>query len=301
MSDSDAVRRRLEGAETLATVVTTMKTLASVRIGQYRRAVAALDASSKTLDLAAQALVRLYPELLATTAAPEARSLAVVVFGSDRGLCGPFNDRLARAAQAALVEGRAADARPEEVPLVLAIGRRLAGRLRVLGVPVERQVRPPGALDTVDMAVLDVLTHVDAWRSAARADRLVLVHARPTSAAAFTTRTVRLLPLDVAWLRRLRDRPWPTNRMPLELSDPPRLLHGVIRQRIAHALVGAFAASQAAENAARLAAMDAAERNIQERVAQLHSAYHQARQNAITEELLDIQAAYAAAGGDGRG
>jgi F-type H+-transporting ATPase subunit gamma len=294
MSRGEEVRRRLETAEMLGTVVTTMKTLASVRIAQYRRAVRALDASAQTLDLAVSALMRLYPELLEGPPAPERPSLAMVVFGSDRGLCGPFNERLARRAAEVIEEPRDGD-RP---PAVIAVGRRLEARLRGLGVVVGRRVRPPGALDTVDIAVTEVLAQVDAWRSEGRAERLVLVHARPTTAAAYDLRVVQVLPLDTAWLRRLRSRPWPTNRRPMEVSDRQRLVQGVIRQRIAHALVRAFAASQAAENAARLAAMDAAERNVEERVAQLRTAYHRERQNAVTEELLDIQAAYVVISGD---
>ncbi len=303
MSQGADVRRQLESAETLGTVVTTMKTLALVRIGQYRRAVQALDASSTTLDLALQALVTLYPELLEARVGAEGTALAVVVFGSDRGLCGPFNERLARHAQETLRD-RAPTREPAvegEPPAVLAVGRRMVSRLRAVDVPVEHHVRPPGALDTVDLAVLDVLSQVDAWRSAGRAERLLLVHAHPTSAAAYEPQVVQVLPLDTAWLRALRARPWPSKRLPMPLSDAHRLLEGVIRQRIAHALVRAFAASQAAENAARLAAMDAAERNIEERVTALRTAYQQARQNAITEELLDIQAAYAVVAGERRG
>ena len=300
MSRDADVRRQLESAETLGTVVTTMKTLASVRIGQYRRAVTALDASSTTLDLALQALVTLYPELIEAPPSAEGPSLAVVVFGSDRGLCGPFNERLARHAQETLRDHAtpSESAGEGDPPAVLAVGRRMVSRLRAVGVPVAHHVRPPGALDTVDLAVLDVLSQVDAWRSAGRAERLLLIHARPTSAAAYEPQVVQVLPLDTAWLHALRARPWPSKRLPMPLSDAQRLLEGVIRQRIAHALVRAFAASQAAENAARLAAMDAAERNIEERVTALRTAFQQARQNAITEELLDIQAAYAVVGGE---
>jgi len=64
-------------------------------------------------------------------------------------------------------------------------------------------------------------------------------------------------------------------------------------------LVQAFAASQASENAARLAAMEAAERNVEERIDQLRTRYQAARQSSITAELLDIQAAYAASSGGG--
>ena len=56
MSSITATRRRLQSAETLQAVVTTMKTLSAVRITHYRRSVAALQESTRTLELAVQAL-----------------------------------------------------------------------------------------------------------------------------------------------------------------------------------------------------------------------------------------------------
>ena len=46
--------------------------------------------------------------------------------------------------------------------------------------------------------------------------------------------------------------------------------------------------SLAAENASRLAAMQAAENNIEEKIDELYGRYHRRRQAAITEELLDV-------------
>lgn len=293
MSSSEATLRQLRTAETLQSVVTTMKTLSSVRIGQYRRSVAALDASTETLELALQALLTLHPALLETGGALDADAAlrsapALIVFGSDRGLCGPFNDRVARHAADLLT-----DAAPGSVTPVLAVGRRLHSRLRALGVAGLQRVRPPGNVGGIEGAVAEVLAHVDGWRSEGRASRLVLAYNRPTAGASFEPHALQLLPFDTAWLRQVRERPWPSRRRPMPLADGQRLLQGVVRQMIAHALVRAFAASQASENAARLAAMDAAERNIEERLEQLRTAYRQARQNAVTAELLDIQSAYA--------
>lgn len=52
--------------------------------------------------------------------------------------------------------------------------------------------------------------------------------------------------------------------------------------------------SLASENAARLASMQAAEKNIEERLGDLQANYRQQRQNSITEELLDIVSGFEA-------
>jgi F-type H+-transporting ATPase subunit gamma len=295
MSRSARIGRRLDAAETLHTVVSTMKTLASVRIGQYRHAVAALEDSNRTIELALQTLLRLNPELLEAEGEREASSLAVVTFGSDRGLCGPFNERVAQHAHGLLAARTVAD---REATL-LAVGRRMVRRMEGRGWTVEGSVEPPGSLAAVEGAMMEVLRHVDRWREEGRAERLFLVHARPTSGASYEPYALQLLPLDPSWLQALHDRAWPSRRLPVAFGDARELLRGLLRQLVAHALVRAFAASQASENAARLAAMEAAERNVEERIDALRTDYQAARQSAITAELLDIQVAYLAVGGEG--
>ncbi|HDK27785.1 MAG TPA: F0F1 ATP synthase subunit gamma, partial [Candidatus Atribacteria bacterium] len=59
-------------------------------------------------------------------------------------------------------------------------------------------------------------------------------------------------------------------------------------------LYRAFIESMASENASRLTAMQKAEENIEERLDNLNSQFNRQRQNAITEELLDIIAGFEA-------
>ena len=66
------------------------------------------------------------------------------------------------------------------------------------------------------------------------------------------------------------------------------LLSRLVRQYLFVSLFRAMAESLAGENASRIASMQAAEKNIQERLAELSTAYNQRRQTAITEELLDV-------------
>jgi F-type H+-transporting ATPase subunit gamma len=71
-----------------------------------------------------------------------------------------------------------------------------------------------------------------------------------------------------------------------------RLLSSLIRQYLFISVYRAFAESLAAENAARLASMQAAEKNIEEQLEGLAARYHRRRQSVITEELLDVTAGF---------
>lgn len=282
-------RRQLDSASTLKGVVTTMKTLSAVRITQHRRAVTALEASTRTLEMAVQAVLKMEPALLGRVAESSSDSVALMVLGSDRGLCGPFNERIARHA-AGLLKARA----PAGEASVLVSGRRLVSRMEAAGHAASARVQPPGNVDAVDDSVAEVLTEIDRWVDAGLAGRLYLAYNRPTRGAEYESTALQVLPVDRSWLQRLQERAWPSGRLPMAVHDGYTLLQGLVRQFIAHALVRAFASSLASENAARLAAMDAAERNVDERLRQLRHAHRRARQNAVTNELLDIQAAFMA-------
>jgi F-type H+-transporting ATPase subunit gamma len=105
---------------------------------------------------------------------------------------------------------------------------------------------------------------------------------------------VHLLPLDRAWIQRLQETPWPTRALPFFRGDPQALFSGLVREYLFAGLFRAFAQSLASENASRLASMQGAEKNIEERLAELQNRFHQQRQMSITEELLDIVAGFEA-------
>jgi F-type H+-transporting ATPase subunit gamma len=100
------------------------------------------------------------------------------------------------------------------------------------------------------------------------------------------------MPIDRAWLQDLASRPWPGTTIPTFTMDRQRLFTLIIRQSLFISLYRAFAESLASENAARLASMQAAERNIGERLEELSFHFRDLRQSTITEELLDIVAGF---------
>ena len=98
MSDTIAsLGRKIGTAGDLQSVVRTMKAVAASSIGQYENAVRALDDYYRTVQLGLVACLR---EMNPPAAAvPAQRSptgaIAAVVFGSDQGLVGQFNDVMA--------------------------------------------------------------------------------------------------------------------------------------------------------------------------------------------------------------
>ena len=133
MSDTTAgLRRKIGGAGDLQSVVRTMKVMAASSIGQYENSVRALADYYRTVELGLGACFRasgsapLIPDRERQTVAG---AIGAVVFGSDQGLVGQFNDVVADSAVKTLA------ALPGE-RRVWAVGERVHARLTDAGLPV---------------------------------------------------------------------------------------------------------------------------------------------------------------------
>ncbi len=98
----------------------------------------------------------------------------------------------------------------------------------------------------------------------------------------------RLLPLDAAWRRNLVAFPWPTRQVPEVFGRRATTLRTLIREYLFVSLYRACAESLASENASRLAAMQRAEKNIEELLEDLDGRFNRLRQSSIDEELFDV-------------
>lgn len=287
MSTLEAMRRRIESAEDLYAVVRVMKALASASVRQYETAVASLAEYHRTIEAGLQIVLHNRPEALQSEQA-ESRHWGVIVFGSDQGMCGAFNEHAANFALEQL--DRLAGSREDRS--ILVVGSRVAGRLEDAGYTIAERFRMPSTVSGITSAVSNVLLKIEELRFHNGIDRFLLVHHRPTPPAGSWPGKLQLLPIDRAWLAELAQRDWVSRSLPTFTMDWRRLFSSLIRQHLFVALYRAFAESLASENANRLASMHAAEKNIQNHLSRLTVEYQQGRQQAITEELLDIVAGF---------
>ena len=84
--------------------------------------------------------------------------------------------------------------------------------------------------------------------------------------------------------------------MPEVLGEVDQTLAGMIKEYLFVSLFKACTESLASENAARLTAMQRAEKNIEEMLDDLQRDYHRVRQNTIDEELFDVVSGFEALG-----
>jgi F-type H+-transporting ATPase subunit gamma len=283
----EAMRRRIETAEDLYAVVRVMKALAAASIRQCERAVESLAEYGRTVEAGLQ-IVLMNERTGVTAEAPPGRHRGVVIFGSDQGMCGSFNDQVVTFALSPSGPLAAGD----EPPTVLVVGARIVGRLEDAGCSVSRLFSLPSTVSGISPAVQEILLHIEELRLQKGLDHLLLVHHSPVAPAGSLPGTVQLLPVDRGWLKTLAERPWDSRSLPTFTMARQPLFSALIRQHLFLALYRAFAETLASENASRLASMQAAEKNIRDHLSHLAAHYHQGRQQSITAELQDIVAGF---------
>jgi F-type H+-transporting ATPase subunit gamma len=295
MQTPEALKAQISSTTDLQSVVKTMKALAAVSIQQYESAIESLRQYSQTVELGLQILLH-QPQftesasLLEPDLPPESR-LGLIIFGSDQGLCGQFNQQIAQHLNDYLGDPPFPLKRNQRVAVV---GARPVPLLQDFGISVDERFTVPSSVSEITDRVQDLLLLIDQWREAEDCDRMLLFYNRPTSSASYESTIVQLLPLDQDWLTKLRQRPWNSRTLPTVLMNSDKLVSKLVRQYLFITLYQAIAASLASENASRLAAMQSAESNIEERLEELTGQYRQQRQSAITAELLDVVSGFEA-------
>jgi F-type H+-transporting ATPase subunit gamma len=123
---------------------------------------------------------------------------------------------------------------------------------------------------------------------------LHVFHNRPTDGAIYAPVRQRLLPLDDTWRRERIGLRWPTPRHPEIMGTGASMLQALIGEYLFVSLFRAGAESLACEQASRLAAMQRAERSIEDMLGVLGSAFHRLRQSQLDEELFDVVSGFEA-------
>jgi F-type H+-transporting ATPase subunit gamma len=211
--------------------------------------------------------------------------LSAIVFGSDQGLVGQFNDVLADFVVKTL------GALPGEKK-VWSVGSRVESRLTYAGLPPAGLFAVPTSVGAIAPLVGQVLVKSEANHPQGEVFELYVFHNRPAAGASYGPVAHRVLPLDAAWAKQLARLPWPSKDLPELVGDGAATLEALVREYLFVSLFRACAESLEAENATRLAAMQRAEKNIDDLVENLTQQYHRLRQASIDEELFDVVSGY---------
>jgi F-type H+-transporting ATPase subunit gamma len=296
----ESLRRKIDGAGDLEGVVRSMKALAASSIGQYEKAVQSLDDYYRTVELALVAcLHQVGPVALAEGKRlpherPHEGKIGAVVFGSDQGLVGRFNEVIVEFAVNELKTS------PGKITKIWAVGDRAHALLADTGVAPVDLLSVPTSVNAITPLIGQILIEGQAALDRDDVEEVYVFHNHPKFGAVYEPVGERLVPLDHAWQHKLAAMAWPTKNLPEVIEGAKSALPAFVRGYLFVLLFQACAESLASENASRLAAMQRAEKNIADILEDLKRTFRRVRQESIDEELFDVISGFEALTGSPR-
>ncbi len=284
MSDTTAsLNRKINSAGDLQSVVRAMKALAASSIGQYDKSVHALGDYYRTVELGLGACFRASePAALVVErkGQSDTETIGAIVFGSDQGLVGQFNEVVADYAIKTLA------ALPGK-PQVWAVGERVYARLQDAGLPLMglfrrakfRECHHPRSSGRFKSKAKRTgpRASMPAFTSSITVRRPAPSTSRSASDCCRSTRNGSKASQKSIGRPGTCPRSWAAAQV---------TLLALIREYLFISLFRACAESLASENASRLAAMQRADKNIDDLLENLHGTFHRLRQSGIDEELF---------------
>lgn len=274
----EALARRTASMEGIRSVVHTMKTLSVINAAPYEHAASAIAAYHDTVLEGLHAFVSQSGPI--SLASSDDAAQVMVVFGSDHGLCGNYNEALAEHV-ARHITGETT---------VLCVGAQMADALADQGVGAGKAFFPPASVDGVGRLANLLTQKLDTLRQDSRPHdvSVSLAYFARGEAGMQAPEIVALLPLDRSMMADLQAKPWVSRSLPYFSMPPDELFMALMRSHIFASLFRASAEALVTENAARLALMQQAEQSVDDRLEALKSETRAMRQSEITTELLDV-------------
>ena len=295
MDTLESIRKKTAGAKDLKSVVSAMKAMASSNIVQYQTAVNSLSDYYHTVALGIVAYFKSEKieaisdkqEIINNNKKNEDKIICAIVFGSDQGLVGQFNDSMADFVSTSLNElvGKKE---------IWAIGERVQLLLSDAGLNTTTNYPVPNAVDEITPLVQQILSTSEERQKKQSICEFYIFHNQPKSGSGYQPVMQRFLPLDDKWKDSLQELQWPTKLPPQIAGNERSTLLALIRGYLFTSLFKACAESLASENASRLEAMQRAEKNIGDLLDDLNNKYHRLRQSSIDEELFDVVSGFEA-------
>jgi len=287
MANTIDIRRRIRSVKNTQQITKAMKMVAAAKLRRAQdRIFAARPYAAALREVLSSVATRVEENEIASHPLLQARpehNVLIVIVTADKGLCGAFNSNIIRAAINAMREHNWNSVQ------LLPIGRKALDYFRRRPIPIRReatQVFQALSLGTAqEIARTLIADFVEE-----KVDAVYAVYNEFKSVMAQNVRVERLLPIERDWEAKA------TTVDYLYEPDPQQILSDLLPKHIEFQLYRILLESAAAEQGARMTAMEAATKNASEMIDHLTLTYNRIRQASITKEIIEIVSGAAAAG-----
>lgn len=287
MAQYRKIRSRIRGVQSTAKITQAMKMVAAAKL---RRAQDAIIAARPYGEKLREVLGHL-ADSMETAISPfleqrEVNRVCLIVVAADRGLCGPFNSNILRTAQNRIRNEYAALDKAGNLELVL-VGKRSVDFFAKQKHKIAASY--PGIFGELDFSIAQrIVREVQEKFLEGEYDRVELIYNSFRSVIRQELLVQQFLPVEPIVME---DEDKTASGFNVEYIFEPsavELLNALLPKHLNTQLWNALLDSNAAEQGARMTAMDNATRNAKDLAKELKLEYNKARQDAITTEILEI-------------
>jgi len=281
------IKRKIQGLKNTKRITNAMKLIAAAKLkSAYEAAELARPYSEKLYEIIGRFAHHIDPSIhplfeLRT----ELNSVDIILITADRGLCGAFNSTIIKYTENKIEEFQSKG---------IKVNLHLIGRKGVQYF--ERHVKGIQIVNrfdhvfrkTIDFsAVKKVGESVKERFLQGETDKVILLHNQLKTKTIYFVQEKVFLPLTEIVLEELKGEN-PEVVYELEVKNIERFIENLLQRYLNFQIYRAMLESNAAEQAARMMAMENATKNAEDAIKKWTHLYNVARQEAITNELIDI-------------
>ena len=274
------IKQRIQSVKSTQKITSAMKLVSAAKLRRAQNTIENMLPYKQKLDGILTSFLQNTVSLdTPFTAVREAKKVVVIAVSSNSSLCGGFNANIIREARAVVDNCTAAGVAVELLP----VGKKISDAMRKIGFEPNVSLLEQAAAVSYDVVASAATALMERFASG-EIDRVDLVYTHFLSAAKQVPVVETLLPINVDTI---------TGETPAAheyILEPGKeaLLQQLLPRAIKLRLFTALLDSAAAEHAARMMAMQIATDNADDLIQELVREYNKGRQQAITNELLDI-------------
>ncbi|MGB5823833.1 MAG: F0F1 ATP synthase subunit gamma [Proteocatella sp.] len=275
MQNLKAIDDKIRLSENLRSIVTTMKAHASANMVQFEHAARASNKYREVLDMALYVVLLKDDEKLSIQEISKGRTIHIVL-GSDFGLAGRFNERMAEFAIEKISKN--------SDDYIIIIGKQLLGKLET-DFNIEEYFAVPQTEDAIVLAVQRLLMKIDQLKEQSVINKILLYYCKLTESSILTEEIEILFPINPQDFSKISF-DWNSRSIPMYLMDKGTLISDIMNQYYFLTLYRSLCFSLISENTSRISSMDSAKKNIDEKLQELKYLYRKNRQEEITNDLM---------------
>ena len=288
MPSLDDLKKRIASVKSTQKITKAMKMVAAAKLRKAQEAAEQsrpyADNMKNLMDSISRGFIQTDSSRNLLTGSDEDKTYLLVLFTSERGLCGGFNSQISKSLKEKIVELQKQN---KEVKIIC-IGKK--------GYDIIKRQYSELIVDTIDLSEIKSVQYGDAKEISdkiikmyfdAEFDKCLIFYNKFKSVISQVPTEQQVVPAEIVEQIDNEDKVMDNNFIEFEPNEK-EILEELLPLNFAVQIFKALLESSASEQGSRMSAMDNASRNASDMIDSLTLFYNRSRQAVITKELIEI-------------